>query len=95
MSTKFVIALRAAALLAFAAPLLLVVGRRRRPLERRPGHGRGDRVPLLANLAAFGLFFPSLIAFRGTLEGYAALLLALTGCLLAVGVSATPVPTSA
>jgi protein-S-isoprenylcysteine O-methyltransferase Ste14 len=85
MSTTFVITLRAASLLAFAAPLLLAVGRRRRSLERRPGHGRGDRVPLLANLTAFGLFFPSLLAFRGTLEGYAALLLALTGCLLAVG----------
>jgi protein-S-isoprenylcysteine O-methyltransferase Ste14 len=85
MSTTFVIALRAVSLLAFAAPLLLAVGRRRRSLERRPGHGRGHRVPLLANLTAFGLFFPSLLAFRGTLEGYAALLLALTGCLLAVG----------
>src|SRR5918994_6147770 len=85
MSTTFVIALRAASLRAFAAPLLLAVGGRRRPLERRPGHGRGDRMPLLANLTAFGLFFPFLLAFRGTLEGYAALLLALTGCLLAVG----------
>jgi protein-S-isoprenylcysteine O-methyltransferase Ste14 len=85
MSTTFVITLRAASLLALAAPLLLAVGRRRRSLERRPGHRRGDREPLLANLTAFGLFFPFLLDFRGTLEGYAALLLALTGCLLAVG----------
>ena len=84
MSPTFVIALRAASLLAFAAPLLLTVGGRRRSLDTRPGHGRSDRVPLLANLTAFGLFFPSLLAFRGTPEGYAALLLALTGCLLAV-----------
>ena len=84
MSPTFVIALRAASLLAFAAPLLLTVGGRRRSLDTRPGHGRGDRMPLLANLTAFALFFPSLLAFRGTLEGYAALLLALTGCLLAV-----------
>ena len=84
MSPAFVIALRAASLLAFAAPLVLTVGGRRRSLDTRPGHGRSDRVPLLANLTAFGLFFPSLLAFRGTPEGYAALLLALTGCLLAV-----------
>jgi protein-S-isoprenylcysteine O-methyltransferase Ste14 len=84
MSPAFVVALRAASLVAFAAPLLLTVGERRRSLDTRPGHGRGDRVPLLANLTAFGLLFPSLLAFRGTPEGYAALLLALTGCLLAV-----------
>ena len=77
-------ALRAASLLAFAAPLLLTVGGRRRFLGTRPGHGRGDRVPLLANLTAFGLFLPSLLALRGTLTGYAALVLALAGCLLAV-----------
>jgi protein-S-isoprenylcysteine O-methyltransferase Ste14 len=41
-------------------------------------------VPVLANLAAFALFFPSLLSFPGTLEGDAALLLAWTGCLLAV-----------
>jgi protein-S-isoprenylcysteine O-methyltransferase Ste14 len=84
MSTTLVMALRAASLLAFAAPLLLAVaGRPRRP-NTRSGHGRGDRGPLLANLTAFGLFFPCLLTFSGTLEGYAALLLALTGCALAV-----------
>jgi protein-S-isoprenylcysteine O-methyltransferase Ste14 len=41
-------------------------------------------VPVIANFTAFALFFPSLLSFPGTLEGYAALLLALTGCLLAV-----------
>jgi protein-S-isoprenylcysteine O-methyltransferase Ste14 len=41
-------------------------------------------VPVIANLTAVALFFPSLLSFPGTLEGYAALLLALTGCLLAV-----------
>jgi protein-S-isoprenylcysteine O-methyltransferase Ste14 len=84
MSPTLVMALRAASLLAFAAPLLLTVDGHRRSLDTRPGHGRGDRVPLLANLTAFGLFFPSLFTFRGIMEGYAALLLALTGCLLAV-----------
>jgi protein-S-isoprenylcysteine O-methyltransferase Ste14 len=84
MSQTFVIALRAASLIAFAAPLLLAVGGRRPALNRRAVQGRGDRVPVLANGTAFSLFFPSLLTFPGTLQGYAALLLALTGCLLAV-----------
>jgi protein-S-isoprenylcysteine O-methyltransferase Ste14 len=84
MSTTLVMALRAASLLALAAPLLLAVARRPRRRNARPGQGRGDRAPLLANLTAFGFFFPSLLTFPGTLEGYAALLLALTGCLLAL-----------
>jgi protein-S-isoprenylcysteine O-methyltransferase Ste14 len=83
MSTTLVVALRAASLLAFAAPLLLAVAGRPGRRNPRPGQRRGDRAPLLANLTAFGLFFPSLLAFPGTLEGYAALLLALTGGLLA------------
>jgi protein-S-isoprenylcysteine O-methyltransferase Ste14 len=77
-------ALRAASLVAFAAPLLLAVAGRPRRRNTRPRQGRGDRAPLLANVAAFGLFFPSLLTFPGILEGYAALLLALTGCLLAL-----------
>ena len=77
MSPALVVALRAASLLAFAAPLLLTVGGRRRFLGTRPGQGRGDRVPLFANLTAFGLFLSSLLAFRGPLTGYTALVLAL------------------
>jgi protein-S-isoprenylcysteine O-methyltransferase Ste14 len=84
MSTTLVMALRAASLVAFAAPLLLAVAGRPRRRNTRPSQGRGDRAPLLANVAAFGLFFPSLLTFPGILEGYAALLLALTGCLLAL-----------
>ena len=83
MSTTLVIALRAASLLACAAPLLLASRGRHRPRESR--HGRGGRRPLVANLAAFALFFPSLLAFRGPLEGDAALLLALIGGHLALG----------
>ena len=71
-------ALRAASLVAFAAPLLLAVAGRPRRRNTRPRQGRGDRAPLLANVAAFGLFFPSLLTFPGILDGYAALLLALT-----------------
>jgi protein-S-isoprenylcysteine O-methyltransferase Ste14 len=79
MSTTFVIALRAASLVAFAAPLLLA---RRRNV--RPDQGRGDRAPFIANVTAFGVFLASLLAFPDTLDGSAALLLALTGCLLAL-----------
>lgn len=84
MSTTLVMALRAASLIAFAAPMLLAVARRRRRRDTRPGQGRGDRTPLLANLIAFGLFFLSLLTFPGDPEGHAALMLALSGCLLAL-----------
>jgi protein-S-isoprenylcysteine O-methyltransferase Ste14 len=84
MSTTLVMVLRGASLLAFAAPmLLLAVARRARRPDTRPGRGRGDRAPLLANLTAFCLFFPSLLTFPGILEGRVSFLLALTGCLLA------------
>jgi protein-S-isoprenylcysteine O-methyltransferase Ste14 len=84
MSMTLVTILRAASLLSFAAPLLLVASRRGRVPHTRAGQARGDRVPVLASFTAFGLFFPSLLIFPGTPEGRAALLLALTGCLLAV-----------
>jgi protein-S-isoprenylcysteine O-methyltransferase Ste14 len=77
-----VVILRAVALLAFAAPMLLVAGRRGG--APRAGKNPGERAPVLANFTAFGLFFPSLPAFAGPLESRAALLLALTGCILAV-----------
>ena len=71
-----VVVLRAVALLAFAAPMLLVAGRRGG--APRAGKNPGDRAPVLANFTAFGLFFPSLLAFAGPPESRAALLLALT-----------------
>ena len=76
-----VVILRAVALLAFAAPMLLVARRRGGACA---GKNPGDRAPVVANFAAFGLFFPSLLAFAGPPESRAALLLALTGCILAV-----------
>ena len=83
MST-FVIVLRVASLLAFAAPALLIVGGRGRKRSRGGDRRRGDRTPVVANFAAFGLFFGFLAAFAGNAEGLAALLLALCGCLLAL-----------
>jgi protein-S-isoprenylcysteine O-methyltransferase Ste14 len=82
--SEFVVVVRTLALLAFAAPMLLLAGRRGRASNKRAGHVRGARAPLLANLAAFGLFFLALLAFAGPREGRTTLLLALAGCSLAV-----------
>jgi protein-S-isoprenylcysteine O-methyltransferase Ste14 len=76
--------LRAAALLAFAGPMLLTVGGRERKRSGGADRRHGDRTPVVANFAAFGLFFAFLAAFAGNAEGPAALVLALCGCLLAV-----------
>jgi protein-S-isoprenylcysteine O-methyltransferase Ste14 len=76
-----VMVLRTVSLLAFAGPMLLVGMRRAQPGTR--ARQRGGRAPVVANLAAFGLFFPSLI-FSGSSAGSVALLLAASGALLAV-----------
>lgn len=83
MST-LVIVLRTVSLLVFAGPMLLgVSGRREEP--RTPARQSGaPRAPVVANLAAFGLFFPSLLIFSGSSEASLALPLALSGCLLAL-----------
>jgi protein-S-isoprenylcysteine O-methyltransferase Ste14 len=83
MST-FVIVLRAASLLVFAGPILLTVGAHGRKRSRGGGRRRGDRTSVIANFAAFGLFFAFLAAFARNAEGLAALWLALCGCLLAL-----------
>ena len=75
---------RAASLLAFAGPMLLKVGGRDRKRSRGAERRHGDRTPVLANFAAFGLFFALMIAFVGSADGPVALVLALCGCLLAV-----------
>jgi protein-S-isoprenylcysteine O-methyltransferase Ste14 len=76
--------LRAVSLLAFAGPILLTVGGRDRKRSKGADRRRGDRTPVVANFAAFGLFFVFLAAFAGNAEGLSALLLALCGCLLAL-----------
>src|SRR5262245_22190386 len=76
-----VIILRAASLAAFAAHILLSPKRERENLARERS---GNRAPVIANIAAFGLFLPSLIAFAGGLEGRMVLPLAFAGCLLAM-----------
>jgi protein-S-isoprenylcysteine O-methyltransferase Ste14 len=76
-----VIILRAASLAAFAAHMLLNPKREREILARERS---GARAPVIANIAAFGLFLPSLIAFAGGREGRMVLPLAFAGCLLAM-----------
>src|SRR6266540_2450048 len=79
-----VILLRTVALLAFAGPMLLGVRKRGGGPKAQARQGGGDRAPLVANLAAFGLFFASLAIFSGSSEASMALPLALSGCLLAL-----------
>jgi protein-S-isoprenylcysteine O-methyltransferase Ste14 len=83
MST-LVIVLRIVSLLAFAGPMLLGVSGRRGEPKTRARQRSGERAPVVANLAAFGLFFPSLLVFSGGPAGSTALLLASSGSLLAV-----------
>jgi protein-S-isoprenylcysteine O-methyltransferase Ste14 len=83
MST-LVIVLRMVALLALAGPMLLGVSGRGGGPKTRARQRSGDRAPVVANLAAFGLFFPSLLVFSGSPAGSTALLLASSGSLLAV-----------
>jgi protein-S-isoprenylcysteine O-methyltransferase Ste14 len=79
-----VIVLRTVSLLALASPLLLGVGDRRGKTETRARRRGGGWAPVVANLAAFGVFFPSLAIFSGSADGFAALLRASSGSLLAV-----------
>ena len=80
----FVTFLRMASLLAFAWPILLIAGGRDRKRSCGADRRRGDRTPVVANFAAFGLFFAFLAAFASNADGPAALVLALCGCLLAL-----------
>jgi protein-S-isoprenylcysteine O-methyltransferase Ste14 len=83
MST-LVIVLRIAPLLAFAGPMLLAVTRRCGGPKTRARQSGSDRAPLVANLAAVGVYSPLLLVFSGSPAGSTALLLASSGSLLAV-----------
>jgi protein-S-isoprenylcysteine O-methyltransferase Ste14 len=83
MST-LVIVLRIVSLLAFAGPMLLGVSGRHGEPKTRASRERGGRLAVVANLSAFGLFFPSLLIFSSSSEASMALPLALSGCLLAL-----------
>jgi protein-S-isoprenylcysteine O-methyltransferase Ste14 len=78
------VVLRIVALLAFAGLTLLTVSWCRGQPKTRAPQDRGDRAPLVANFTAFGLLFLSLLIFSNSPAGFMALLLALSGSLLAL-----------
>lgn len=83
MST-LVIILRIVSLLAFAGPMLLGASGRRGEPQAPARQSGAARTPVVANLAAFGLFFASLLFFSGSSEAPAAVPMALSGCPIAV-----------
>jgi protein-S-isoprenylcysteine O-methyltransferase Ste14 len=83
MST-LVVLLRTVSLLALAGPILLAATGRWRGPQSQGRRSGGERAPLAANLAAFGLFFPALLVASGGPAASPALLLASAGSLLAV-----------
>jgi protein-S-isoprenylcysteine O-methyltransferase Ste14 len=82
--SALVIVLRMVSLLAFAGPMLLGVSRHHGESKARASQERGGRAPMVANLAAFGVFFPTLLISSGSSDASMALPLALSGCLLAM-----------
>jgi protein-S-isoprenylcysteine O-methyltransferase Ste14 len=79
-----IIVLRTISLLAFAGPMLLGVGGRRARPRTRERQRVGRRAPVVANFAAFAMFFPALLMSSGSSEGSTALWLAASGSLLSV-----------
>jgi protein-S-isoprenylcysteine O-methyltransferase Ste14 len=83
--SALVIALRALSLLAAAGPMLLrVSGRRRETTNRERPRGGVARAPVVANFAAFGVFFVLLLRFPGGSGSTTAVSLAVSGCSLAM-----------
>ena len=80
--SALVMVLRWVSLLAFAGPMILRVSDHRRETEIRCQTGAA-RAPVVANIAAVGVFLPSLLIFSGSANGSLALPLAMSGCLLA------------
>ncbi len=64
--------------------MILRISKRSRETETPARQSGAARAPVVANLAAFGVFFPSLLIFSGSSKASLALPLAMTGCLLAV-----------
>ena len=83
--------LRFVPLLAFAGSMLLSVSGHRGRAKARPRRRGSVRAPLVANVAAFGLYVPSLLVSSGSSAGAAALLLAASGALLGLAGAAVVV----
>lgn len=80
-----VVALRAAAVLGFAALMLIRVERRDRTAGPRPSRERRGRLPVVANFAAFAVFATCLSIFATRSDALLAIPMAMAGCILAVG----------
>lgn len=76
-----VVALRVLAVLALAAPVWITATGRRGGTQGRP---TGGRAPLLANLAAFAVYVPTLVLSAGSTAGASALPMAAMGVLVAL-----------
>jgi protein-S-isoprenylcysteine O-methyltransferase Ste14 len=94
MST-LVIVLRLVSLLACAGPMLLVTRGRRGERRTRARQRGGHPAPVVANLIAFGSYFPALLISAGSSVGFDALLLASSGSLLAAAGAALVVTSRA
>jgi protein-S-isoprenylcysteine O-methyltransferase Ste14 len=79
-----VIVVRVISLAAFAAPMLLSDRAQVAEPAKQAPRRAADRTPLVANIAAFGLFVASLLFLSSSPAGSMALLLALSGCTLAL-----------
>jgi len=82
MST-LVVVLRIVPLLAFAGSMLLSMRGHRGGAKAQARQSGSDRAPLVANVAAFALYVPSLLVFSRSSAASAASLLAWSGALLA------------
>jgi protein-S-isoprenylcysteine O-methyltransferase Ste14 len=83
MST-LVIVLRILPLLAFAGTMLFAAAGHRSVTNTRVRQSGSRRAPVVANLAAFAVYLPSLLVLSGSPAASKALLLAASGSLLAV-----------
>jgi protein-S-isoprenylcysteine O-methyltransferase Ste14 len=89
--SSLVVVLRIVPLLAFAGSMVRSLSGHRGGARVRARQSGSDRAPLVANVAAFGLYVPSLLVFSGSSAGSAALLLASTGALLGLAGAAVVV----
>lgn len=81
--STLIVVLRIIPLLAFATSMVLSNHRRKAEKGQICGSGR-DRVPVVANFGAFGVYVASLLVFSRSAAGSTALLLAFTGSALGV-----------
>src|SRR5215510_1389771 len=84
-------ALRVIALLAWAVPMMIGIRGHSEDKPAKSGKSQGSRLPVLANFAAFSLFFSLLMVAPGSSERPIHVMLALGGAILALVGSAVVV----